>query len=199
MATAQANKKNLAVGALVIVALAFTLRTFFLGGGASPKPVAAAPASSSTTGAATQALNLDPTIRTDLLQRTEEIKYEGKGRNIFKSASEPLAAVDPKKAAELRCKITPDAPGCPLDPCKLNPRKEGCPGAPPPINLKFFGFASKPGEAKKIFLSQGDAVFIASEGDIVNRRYKVMHIGVNSVEIRDVLNDNTQTIPLTQG
>jgi len=26
-----------------------------------------------------------------------------------------------------------------------------------------------------------------------------MHIGVNSVDIKDVLNDNTQTIPLTQG
>jgi len=37
---------------------------------------------------------------------------------------------------------------------------------PPPINLKFFGFANKPGEAKKIFLSQGEDVFIAGEGDM---------------------------------
>ena len=72
--------------------------------------------------------------------------------------------------------------------------------APPPINLKFFGFANEPGEPKKIFLSQGDDVFIAAEGDIVNRRYKVMRISANSVEIQDVLGSGPpQNIPLTQG
>ena len=70
---------------------------------------------------------------------------------------------------------------------------------PPPIELKFFGFASKPGEPKKIFLSQGEDIFIASEGDIVNRRYRVLHISPASVDIEDVLNNNRQSIPLTQG
>jgi hypothetical protein len=100
----------------------------------------------------------------------------------------------------LKCKVTPDAPGCPgSDPCKANPTIKGCPLYKEPINLKFFGFANHPGERKKVFLSQGEDVFIAGEGDTVNRRYRVMHIGVNSVDIKDVLNDNTQTIPLTQG
>ena len=40
---------------------------------------------------------------------------------------------------------------------------------------------------------------MAGEGEIVNRRYKVLHIGGNSVEIQDVLNNNVQTIPLTSG
>jgi hypothetical protein len=70
---------------------------------------------------------------------------------------------------------------------------------PPPILLKFFGFASKPGEPKRIFLSQGDDVFIASEGDIIDRRYRVLRIGATSVEVEDVLNNNRQSIPLTQG
>ena len=72
------------------------------------------------------------------------------------------------------------------------------PPPPPPINLKFFGFANKPGEPKKVFLSQGEDVFIAVEGDIVDRRYKVVHIGPASVEIEDVLYNNKQNIPLTQ-
>jgi hypothetical protein len=43
-------------------------------------------------------------------------------------------------------------------------------------------------------------VFIAAEGDIVNRRYKVMRISPNSVEIQDVLGSGPpQNIPLTQG
>ncbi|HXY02772.1 MAG TPA: hypothetical protein VEI49_04300, partial [Terriglobales bacterium] len=73
------------------------------------------------------------------------------------------------------------------------------PPPPPPINLKFYGFASGPGEPKKVFLSQGEDVFIAGEGEIVDRRYKVLHINPMSVEIEDVLNNNRQSIPLTQG
>ena len=70
---------------------------------------------------------------------------------------------------------------------------------PPPITLKFFGFENEPGEPRKVFLSQGEDVFIAGEGEIVNRRYRVLHIGQNSVEMEDVLNNNRQNIPLTQG
>ena len=67
--------------------------------------------------------------------------------------------------------------------------------------LKFFGFANKPGEPKKVFLSQGEDVFIAGEGEIVDRRYRILRIITNpaSVEVEDVLNNNRQTIPLTQG
>ena len=131
---------------------------------------------------------MDPTIRLDLLEASEGIKYEGKGRNIFKA--EPDAPPKPIVLThEQQCRITPTAPQC------LPPG----PPPPPPINLKFFGFANRPGERKRVFLSQGEDVFIAGEGETVNRRYKVLRIGVNSVDIQDVLNNNTQTIPLTQG
>jgi hypothetical protein len=72
----------------------------------------------------------------------------------------------------------------------------------PPIPLKFFGFASQPGEPKKIFLetATGEDIWIAGEGEIVDRRYKVVHISNTSVEIQDVLNSGPpQTIQLTQG
>jgi hypothetical protein len=65
--------------------------------------------------------------------------------------------------------------------------------------LKFFGFSNKPGEPKKVFLSQGEDIFVAVEGDIVNRRYRVLHISPAAVDIEDVLNNNRQSIPLTQG
>jgi hypothetical protein len=63
--------------------------------------------------------------------------------------------------------------------------------------LKFFGFANRSGEAKKIFLSDGDEVFVAKEGDIVNRRYKIVQISNTSVLVEDVLNNNRQPVPLT--
>ena len=72
------------------------------------------------------------------------------------------------------------------------------PPPPPPIELKFFGFASKPGEPKRVFLSQGEDVFVAGEGDIVDRRYKILRISPTSVEVEDVLNNHRQEIQLTQ-
>jgi hypothetical protein len=128
---------------------------------------------------------LDPTLDLNLLTQSEEIKYSGNGRNIFVAGSMPTipkpkynGTTDHQKAAVY---IPPPAP------------------APPPITLRFFGFASKPGEAKRIFLSQGEDVFIAGEGDIVDRRYRVLHITNTSVEMEDVINNNRQSIPLTPG
>jgi hypothetical protein len=120
-------------------------------------------------------------LRYDWLKTSEDTKYEGTGRNIFLAQAEipqPVAPVTPDKDVNS---------GPPLPP------------PPPPINLKFFGFASKVGEPKKIFLSEGEDVFIAAEGDVVNRHYKVVRISPTSVEIEDVLNNNRQNIPLTAG
>lgn len=126
---------------------------------------------------------LDPTLDLRLLAQTEQMKYTGSGRNIF------VAQVDiPAPVA----KVTTDDTG-PIGPPAPPP-----PPPPPPITLKFFGFANKPGEPKKVFLSQGEDVFIAVEGDIVDRRYKIVHIGPASIEVEDVLYNNRQNIPLTQ-
>lgn len=130
--------------------------------------------------------SLDPTLNLAQLAAAEQIKYEGSGRNIFISQPDPTIPA-------------PVAPGVtdPGHPVGWTPPSVA---APPPIPLKFFGFASKPGEAKKIFLSKGDDVFIAGEGEIVDRRYKVVRISATSVEIQDVVNSGPpQSIPLTQG
>jgi len=127
---------------------------------------------------------LDPTLDLDLLHQTEQMKYAGTGRNIFVAGSLPVAH---DSGATDRRKHEAEMHAPPVIP------------PPPPINLKFFGFASKPGEPKKIFLSQGEDIFVASEGDIVNRRYRILHIAPTSVDVEDVLNNNRQNIPLTQG
>src|SRR3984893_890813 len=101
--------------------------------------------------------SLDPTLRYDWLKASEDTKYQGAGRNIFRAEVEI-----PKPVVSVMRKPVIQAP-------------QG-PPPPPPINLKFFGFANKPGEAKKIFVSQGEDVIIAGEGDIVDRRHKILHI-----------------------
>lgn len=136
----------------------------------------------------TPAQSLDPTLQLKLLAATEAIKYEGSGRNIFISQQEDVkiptvigqAATDQKKAEGIY-HADPPAPA-------------------PPIPLKFFGFASRPGEPKKIFLIKGDDTFIAGEGEIVDRRYKVVKISPTSVDIQDVVGSGPpQNIPLTLG
>ncbi len=130
--------------------------------------------------------SLDPTLKLDLLATAEQTQYEGNGRNIFVSQAEPVAIPNPVAAAVTDQKEVEYVP--PVVP------------PPPPIPLKFFGFASKPGEPKKIFLSQGEDVWVAGEGEIVNRRYKVIRISPTSVEMQDVVNSGPpQNIPLTQG
>jgi len=73
------------------------------------------------------------------------------------------------------------------------------PAPPPPSGLKFYGFAGPKNGAKKIFLLKGEDIFLAKEGDIVDRRYKVVRVSPASVEVEDVLTNHTETLPLTAG
>ena len=127
---------------------------------------------------------LDPTLDLALLNQSEQIKYAGNGRNIFVAGS--VAKIETPKhsgATDAEAGVRP-LPAIP---------------PPPPITLKFFGFANRPGETKKVFLSQGEDIFIAAEGDIVDRRYRVLRISSNAVDVEDVINNNRQSLPLTQG
>ncbi len=142
-------------------------------------------ASASKRGKGSAQPSLDPRLPLSLLAQSEKLEYKGAGRNIFDRESMPQI---PKPAASA---IKPPPPP--------SQQTVYTPPPPPPINLKFFGFANSAGEPKQIFLSQGEEVWVAKEGDTVNRRYKVLHINPNSVEIEDVLSNNRQTIPLTQG
>jgi len=149
----------------------------------SPAPASAPVARRTASGkksAAYSQRSLDPTLRLDWLRQSEEIKYEGIGRNIFQAKVDIPQPIAPA--------VTP-APA---------PVAQG-PPPPPPILLKFYGFASKPGEPRKVFLSKDGDVFIAGEGDIIDRRYRVLRITPVSVEVEDVLSNNRQSIPLTQG
>jgi len=156
----------------------------------SPAPVAVARPTAQRRGTGTSKKgrspeNLDPTLQLQLLAASEQTKYAGSGRNIFVSQADPVIP-------QVMGKANTDPTATTYVPPQPPP--------PPPIPLKFFGFANQPGEPRKIFLSKGEDVFIAGEGDIVDRRYKVIHISPNSVEIQDVVSSGpTQHIPLTQG
>ena len=152
-----------------------------------PRPAATKPGSKgSAKSKKTEAESLDPTLQLDLLASSEKTQYEGAGRNIFVSQQEEVVIQKP-----IAPPVTDQQPVAYVAPT---------PQPPPPIPLKFYGFASAPGEPKKIFLKNGDDVFVAGEGEIVDRRYKVVRISTTSVEIQDmVYSGPPQMLPLTQG
>lgn len=67
-----------------------------------------------------------------------------------------------------------------------------------PVAFKFYGFAEKSTEPRRIFLQDSDnqELFLARLGDTVKRRYKVIEISIDSVTIEDVLRNHRQLIPL---
>jgi hypothetical protein len=186
------NKNKTILAAILGVVAIFMLVRAFTGGeeaapsqntSAAHRPAEAAlanPARHTTNAAASQAHplladTLDPTLRFDLLKPSEDVTYKGSGRDIFRSQAPP-----------------PEIPKVVQTPVKTEPPP---PPPPPPINLKLYGYAQrKNGEPKRVFLSSGEDIFVAKEGDIVNRRYKILKIGNNSVDVEDVLTNNKQTL-----
>lgn len=125
----------------------------------------------------------DPTLRLDLLVKVQSITYQGTERNIFQYHT-PAPAI-PKPVANAVTK-----PGE-----RAGPEKP----PPPPIPLKYYGYAHKPSETvKRAFFVDGEEIFIAGEGEIVNKRYRIVKIGVNTVEVEDLVSKHKQTLPLQE-
>jgi hypothetical protein len=184
------KRKTMIAAALALVAMFLLMRAFSGGGEEVP-----APPQTAATPAATVAKNkkkpartllthsLDPTLRFDLLKSSEDVTYKGNGRNIFSSTAAPVMAANgdiPQTVAPVSTAPPPPPP-------------------PPPSGLKFYGFAGPKGGSKKVFLLKGEDIFLAKEGDVVDRRYKITHVGTTSVEVQDVLTNHTETIPLGAG
>lgn len=176
--------KTLLAVVLAVIAVVLVVRTFWGGGEETAAPAAGAHGSAKTWHKPTHALlahSLDPSLRFDLLKASEDVTYKGTGRNIFRSEAPAPPIPEPLTADK-----QPD-PGPPPPP------------PPPPIDLKFYGYAGPKGDNRQVFLLRGEDIFLAKEGQIIDRRYKILHIGTNSVEIQDVLTNHTETKPLTAG
>ena len=128
---------------------------------------------------------LDPTLHDGPMRAAESLVYAGLGRNIFGTGPDAQPVT---KVAQSAFPARP-VPQAPVAPVNLGPPP------PPPINLKFFGVATRMGVRRALLLS-GDDVFLASQGDIVQRRYRIVSIAATSITIEDVPNNNQQSLPL---
>jgi len=134
--------------------------------------------------------SLDPTLDETAMLRTENLVYSGSGRNIFSLVSAPATPLPLPK-------VVPNPRQGPILPPQPPPPPPTCPPSCPPINLKFFGTAQR-GNTRQAFLLQGDDVYLASTGDIVAHKYRIVSIEAGSIHVEDLSNGNTQTLPLQQ-
>ena len=132
---------------------------------------------------------LDPTLNMEAMLVTESLVYTGSGRNIFAAGPAGEAPVRLVAAA------FPARPATGLTPPLAPPPATG-PPPPPPINLKFFGTVTAADGTRRAFLLNGDDVFLASAGEVVQRRYRVVSIAANSILVEDIPGSNRQTLPL---
>ena len=120
--------------------------------------------------------SLDPLLHYAQLELTENERYQG-GRNIFR--------IDMESKTK---RISP--PPEPTPPAKRDqPALEQ-------IRLRFFGFASMFNSPRRVFLIEGDDIFVATEGEIVNRRYRVFRINSDSVQVEDLIEHSVHKLSL---
>ena len=158
----------------------------------SPGRTVATPTGSAVSGTAAKVGSagtaLDPTLHMEAMQRTESLVYSGSGRNIF--ASPGSVPVSGPSIVQAKFPARPKAALGEPPPVYTGPPP------PPVIALKFFGTVTSANGILKAFLLNGDNVFLALPGDVVERRYRVVSIAATSITVEDLSNRNTQTLPL---
>jgi hypothetical protein len=121
----------------------------------------------------------NPSLRMDKLERIRKLEYNGSKRSIFTAQMPPPP--------------TPPAPK--IDPSTLPPPPE------PPLTLpvKFFGYATDPISGKRrAFFTNGEDVFILSEGEMLQNRFRLLRIGNSTADFEELMTGKRATLPLEQ-
>jgi len=142
--------------------------------------------------------SVDPSLRLDILEKLQKVTLSGSGRNLFEFGTAPPpppSAAEKALAAKAEPKIMPGPVPPPPPEIKREPPKPQA----PPIPLKFYGYISTPkGGQRRGFFLDGDDILVAGEGDTIKKRYKVVRIGLNNVEMEDLQFSQTQTLRLIE-
>lgn len=136
---------------------------------------------------------VDPTLHLELLARLQDVKVEGAGRNLFQFGAPPPPP-QPKAAAKLTgpepivVANKPPTPDVPV-----------APPPPPPPPFKYYGLSVVRANGKRTaFFLDGDDIVTASEGALLRKRYRVVRIGADSVDLVDTELNRQQSVRISE-
>ena len=125
----------------------------------------------------------NPALHLGRLERLRQMKYAGTHRNIFSDTLPPPAPKDGLSRNGGKAAIQPAGP--PL-PARLE------------VPLTFYGMAVDPKTQNKVaFFTSGDHVLIASQGQTLLGRFRLLEIGANTVVFEDSSSGQTATLRMT--
>jgi len=125
-----------------------------------------------------------PDVRIEDLE-AQRPEPRGADRNLFRFGAREAPPADPATARPL-------APP-PSAPVTARPA-----GAAAPIALKFIGIVEAPNRSLRLaILSDGRGIYHGREGDIIEGRYRIVTIGVESIEMSRLDGGGSQTIRLS--
>lgn len=114
----------------------------------------------------------NPQLHKDRLESARKTEYKSNGRNIFSSIAPP--------PPETPHAIKPELQGPKPDPIPPIPRVS-------PLPVKFFGYGTVPnGTARRAFFTDGEDVYIVSEGEVLLNRFRIIKVGNASLDYEEV-------------
>src|ERR1700733_1772 len=169
------------VGVLVVLAIVSGLIWYF-----NTRDTSSASAPVSVDGNYVPMTGDNPSLHLEQLEALQHVEYKGSHRNIF-SETPPPRIPTAKEIAEAQKNAPPIMPPQP---------------APPPpvqVDVKFYGYIddARTG-ARRAFFTDGENIYIAGIGDMLENRLRVTKIGNDTVELMEVSSSRRTTIPIEQ-
>ena len=114
----------------------------------------------------------NPELKRSILEHSRKAEYKSAGRDLFSMVALPLSQDVKKEVVRPNIGPVPEPP------------------PPPPVlpaNVKFFGYGTVPnGTSKRAFLTDGDQVYIVSEGETLLGKYRVVKIGNANLDFEEI-------------
>jgi hypothetical protein len=135
--------------------------------------------------------DIDPVLRLDFLERLSRVEASSRTRNLFEIGP----AEEANGQGDLPVRVIPVksvavAPVTPQVPSVTMPTAN--------IPYKYYGFA-KPvnsGDANRGFFMEGDNIFVATEGQLIQQRYLVVQLTSSTARLEDTQLKLGQTLQL---
>jgi hypothetical protein len=111
----------------------------------------------------------NPQIHKHRLEEARKTEYKSKGRNIFS----PIPPPPPPPKNPIPDSKTPDP--IPVKVVTIQP-----------LPVKFFGYGTINGSARRAFFTDGEDVYIISEGEVLLNRFRILKVNNASLDYEEI-------------